>query len=248
MLHNAHLAGDTFWWDGGPVGVLLVHGYTATTAEVRPLGQKLHQQNYTVTGPLLPGHGTTPAEMNRCRWEDWAGHLETVYQALAARCRRVFVGGESMGAVLALQLASRHPEIAGVLAYAPALKIPWRSLLLSYLARPFISHVPKSDAASLNPNWQGYGVNPIPALHQLHRLQREVYRCKLHIRQPLLIVQGRLDKDIDLPAVELWYQQADSPLKELHWLEKSSHVVLLDQEFEQVAAITLKFMERALAV
>lgn len=245
MIFNSHLAGDTFLWENGPIGVLLSHGYTATTAEVRPLGQLLHQQGYTVAGRLLPGHGTTPAEMNRCRWQDWAAALDESYQQLARRCDKVFVGGESMGGVLALHLASHRPEIAGVLAYAPAIKIPRRPLVLSYLARPFIKHVRKKDADNLNPQWQGYGVNPIPALHQLHRLQREVNRRVNHIRQPLLVVQGRQDIDIDLRAVERLFAQVDSPLKEFHWMENSNHVVILETELAQVAAITINFMARA---
>ncbi len=247
MIFNAHLQGDTFLWENGRVGVLLSHGYTATTAEVRPLGQILHRQGYTVAGPLLPGHGTTPAEMNRCRWQDWAAALDESYQSLAGHCDKVFVGGESMGAVLALHLASHRPEIAGVLAFAPAIKIPRRPLTLSYLARPFVKQVRKGDLDNLNPHWQGYGVNPIPALHQLHRLQREVNRRLAHIRQPLLVVQGRNDIDIDLRAVERLFEAAASPLKEFHWMENSNHVVILDKELEQVAEITLNFLARAAA-
>src|SRR5512134_2031037 len=102
---NPHLEGDSFYWPGGPSGILLAHGFTATTAEVRPLARILLDQGYSVAGPLLPGHKTTLEEMNRCRWQDWAGAIETAYRQMAARCERVFVGGESMGGLLALYLA-----------------------------------------------------------------------------------------------------------------------------------------------
>jgi hypothetical protein len=59
-LQNPHLEGDSFTWESGPLGILLLHGFTATTAEVRPLAKLLHQDGYTVSGPLLPGFGTTP--------------------------------------------------------------------------------------------------------------------------------------------------------------------------------------------
>ena len=32
LIHNPHLEGSTFFWEGGPVGVVLSHGYTASTA------------------------------------------------------------------------------------------------------------------------------------------------------------------------------------------------------------------------
>ncbi|MBS1245743.1 MAG: uncharacterized protein H6R36_398 [Chloroflexi bacterium] len=91
IIRNPHLEGDTFFWEGGPVGVLLIHGYTATTAEVRLLGRFLHERGYTVSGPLLPGHGTTPQAMNRCRWQDWTGAVEQAYRQISTRCDRVFV-------------------------------------------------------------------------------------------------------------------------------------------------------------
>jgi len=71
FLRNSHLDGDAFFWQAGKMGALLIHGFTATTAEVRLLGEYLHARGYTISAPLLPGHGTSPAEMNRCKWQDW---------------------------------------------------------------------------------------------------------------------------------------------------------------------------------
>jgi len=122
-IDNPQLEGDPFLWEGGPTGVLLVHGYTATTAEVRPLASILYRQGYTVAGPLLPGHYTHAAEANRYRWRDWVRAVEESYRQLSARCQPVVVGGESTGALLALYLASEHPEVTAILAYAPALKL-----------------------------------------------------------------------------------------------------------------------------
>ena len=207
-LHNPHLEGDSFFWSGGPTGILLSHGWTATTAEVRLLAQRLHKQGYTVSGPLLPGHGATPHEMNRCRWQDWTQAMAAAYQRLAAQCERVFVGGESMGALLALYLAAEQPEVAGILAYAPALRVPRLNTFKARLVVPFIRTVPKRTLHhDADGKWQGYKVNPIPAFLQLIYLQRQVRRRLLDIRQPLLIVQGRLDTVIDLRGIGLLYRE-----------------------------------------
>lgn len=245
LIHNPHLDGDTFFWPGGPIGVLLTHGYTATTAEVRLLARQLHQQGYTVAGPLLPGHGVTPEAMNRCRWQEWAEAVAEAYAELTTHCQYVFVGGESMGALLALYLASEQPEVAGILAYAPALRISRFTCLKARLAAPFISAMPKARIAEDKP-WQGYTVNPIPAFLQLLSGQKEVRRRLPHIRQPLLVIQGCLDRLIDPRGAEILYHEIGSPIKELHWMENSSHVVILDGELEQVTELTLRFIEKVM--
>ncbi|HOT93170.1 MAG TPA: alpha/beta fold hydrolase [Anaerolineae bacterium] len=246
-LRNPHLEGTTFFWEGGPVGVLLSHGYTATTAEVRPLGHYLHERGYTVSGPLLPGHGTTPQEMNRCRWQTWADAFEAAYRDLAARCDRVYVGGESMGGLLALYLASRHPEIAGVMAYAAALIVPSsfaRTFLLPILAPlGIILAKGPSEPNAADARWQGYDHNPLRATQQLFALQTVVRARLSEITQPILIVQGRLDTAVSADAPELIYRSVRSTEKYLYWFEKSTHCVLLDQEWEDVAALTVRFIE-----
>ncbi len=56
FMRNAQLDGDSFFWQGGATGILLIHGFTATTAQVRLLANFLQARNYTVAAPLLPGH------------------------------------------------------------------------------------------------------------------------------------------------------------------------------------------------
>ncbi|MEJ5308617.1 MAG: alpha/beta fold hydrolase [Anaerolineae bacterium] len=246
-LVNPHLEGDSFFWEGGPVGVLLSHGYTATTAEVRLLGRFLHEHGYTVSGPLLPGHGTTPQEMNRCRWQTWAEAFESAYRDLAARCERVFVGGESMGGLLALYLASYHPEVAGVMAYAAALVVPpsfAKTFVLPLLAPlGVILQKGPSTPSAADARWQGYHHNPLRATQQLFALQAATRARLSEITQPILIVQGRLDTSVDASAPDVIYHSVRSTEKHLYWFEHSTHCVLLDQEWEDAAALTLRFIE-----
>lgn len=246
-LHNPHLQGDPFFWEGGDIGVLLSHGFTATPAEVRLLARQLHERGYTVAGPLLPGHGTTPEELNQTRWQDWVQACDEAYQQLLARCKHVFIGGESAGAVIALYLASEHPQAAGVLTYAPAIKLTLRAVdvVRLYLAAPFLASIPKSDIDS-NDNWQGYPVNPLKGTIQLLRLQRQVRRRLPRIRQPVLVFQGRLDTTVHPDAGKLILQGINSTVKELHWMENSHHVIILDCELDQVTEITLRFIEQVL--
>ncbi len=248
-LKNSHLEGDSFYWEGGPVGVLISHGFTATSAEVRLLAGYLRERGYTVAGPLLPGHGTTIEEMNRCRWHDWVRGVEQTYQELARRCQKVVVGGESMGSLLALYLAAEHPEAAAVLAYAPAVHAAnWPTRAVASLMAPFVPYrVPSPGPKSVvDERWKGYPVQPVPAATQLFRLQKEVRQRLPLIHQPVLVVQGRLDRSIFPDCPEIVMGKVRSEIKEVHWMDKSEHCVLLDQEWEKVAEITAKFLTQVL--
>ena len=146
LIFNPQLEGEPFFWEGGPTGVLLIHGYTATTAEVRPLARFLHEHGYTVAGPLLPGHFTRPEDANRHTWHDWVRVAEEAYRKLTARCTRVVVGGESTGALLALYLASEHPEVLAVLTYAPALRLKMNAAMIAAIRvlAPFVPYIRKT--------------------------------------------------------------------------------------------------------
>jgi len=246
-MRNPQLEGSAFYWEAGPTGVLLCHGFTATTAEVRLLAQALLARGYTVAGPLLPGHGTSPQDCNRYTWEDWYSSLDQAYQQLAARCQTVVVGGESTGALLALRLIAGHPEVTAILCYAPALRLKLgrgKIFLLSLLV-PFLTSIPKAPSTDNNP-WQGYSVQPLKGARQLLRLQKVVLPLLPQVRQPILIMQGRLDPAVHPDSPQVIFDNIGSATKELHWLEHSTHCVILDKEHDLAASLTLDFLRRVI--
>lgn len=246
-IHNPHLNGNPFFWPGQQDGILLIHGFTATVAEVRPLAEALHQAGFSIAAPLLPGHYTRPEDLNRVRWQDWVAAVQQAYRQLADRCERVIVGGESTGGLLSLYLAAQIPQITALLLYAPALRLNARPFdrLRLYLAAPFLPWIPKNNMDS-DDLWQGYPVNPLKGVIQLLELQKHVRPLLRKIRQPTLIVQGVLDQTVhpDVPADIC--RQIQSEVCEIHWMHRSGHCVILDQERQEVFEITLQFIDRVL--
>ena len=99
---------EPFYCAGGETGVLLLHGLTGSPAEMRLLGESLAEAGFTVLAVRLPGHGTIPEDLERMTAGDWLSAAMDGYAVLAsdARVRRIAVVGHSMGALLALMLAS----------------------------------------------------------------------------------------------------------------------------------------------
>jgi carboxylesterase len=232
-MKNAHLDGESFFLEGGPVGAVLIHGLTATTAEVRPLGEYLHGKGFTVSAPLLPGHGTHPDELNRCKWLDWYESAEAAFLEMRQRSEKVFIGGESMGALLALLIASRYEQVSGLFLAAPALKI--RRLQAAYLMQYFIHHMDKHQAEDNLP-WKGYNVYPVRSLVQLLKLQSVVKKELPAVTQPLLVFIGGKDQSVPPESGEMIIARVGSKEKQLVRMPESPHVMLLAQERESIFA------------
>ena len=250
VLHNPHLEGGEFFWKAGSVGVLLSHGYTATTAEVRLFAKRLHDKGFTVAGPLLAGHGTQPADLNHVRWQDWVESGEKVYQQLASQCEHVFIGGESMGALVALYLANRHPAARGVLLYAPAIELTISTVdkVKLYLGSSFMPYA-KRETLDTSDKWQGYHPElPTKGILQLLQFQHAVKQVLPNITQPIIVFQGRKDTTVVPQAGDIILRHVRSKVQEHHWMERSAHPILIEEELDEVTNLSLSFMERTLAL
>ncbi len=247
FLHNPHLDGDAFFWPAGRTGILLSHGYTATTAEIRPLAEKLHEKGYTVAAPLLPGHGTSPEDLNRVRWQDWARCGQDMLNHLFDTCERVLVGGESMGGLLALYLASQNPKVAGLLLYAPAIALNMgpADLAKLYLGAPFVTQVSRASLDN-GQSWQGYPGLPLKGAIELLAFGKATRAQLSKIHQPLLLFQGRFDTTVAAKAGDVILSGVASTVKARYWMEKSHHTLTLDVELDEIADRTIEFIEQLL--
>lgn len=235
--------------DGGPVGVVLIHGFTGSVAETRPMGEYLAARGLTVRCPLLPGHGTTALDLTRIRWADWAGEVEAALSAVQARCPVVYCGGLSLGSLLALWLGAGHPELAGLIVMAPAVKVRDRRMPLTLGLRYLIKYNPSGgmgDADAGDPRltdriWS-YDETPLWGAAEVYLLQRRVRRALGRVHQPVLIVQGRRDATLEPDAAQVVYDGVSSADRELVWLENSGHNILADGEREQLWARTYEWI------
>jgi len=239
---------EPFYLAGNQTGILLLHGFTGAPAEMRLLGNYLHQRGLTVHAPLLPGHGTTAVDLNRRRWPEWAEAAAAALQRLQYHCQPVFMAGLSLGSLLTLYLAAQERQLAGIIAYSPAMGIPdWRSRFLG-IARYFVAMQPKgpeflADPAAAERLWC-YDQYPIAAAHEVQKFIRQVRRRLPYISCPTLIVHSRLDTAVAADSAAIVYQEIPAVDKEILTLHDSGHALTVDKEWEQVAAHSYAFIQR----
>ncbi len=235
---------------GGPHGALVLHGFTGSPVSMRPLAEALAAAGFAVELPLLPGHGTSVEDMQATNWPDWVAAAEDAYAALAARVSgRVVVVGLSMGGALACLLASRHPEIAGLVAINPIVSEPAgiRELLDAMIAGGDTTmDAIGSDIADPDADEQAYSLTPLRPLLSLVEAAGPLSDALGTIACPTLIITSRQDHTVE-PANSDVLAAAVAGAVERVWLERSFHVATLDFERAEVEAATVAFAARVTA-
>jgi carboxylesterase len=251
--------------------LILIHGLTGTPNEMRFLAWFFHAQGYTVSCPRLANHGQPLPVLRATPWQEFYATVRNAYAGLQARYAQVFVGGLSMGALLALLLADEFPAIAGVSCLSPTLfydgwNVPWYNFLL-YLAPwtglqdffYFKEEPPyglknerirsrvhqfyaKADLSDLHDvDRFGYPYFPVRLLSELRRLVRHLRRRLGFIHSPCQVIQARHDDVSSVRNARLIHDRVAAVRKEIVYLEDSYHIITADQERGKVATAMLEF-------
>jgi carboxylesterase len=244
-----HLA-KSFYFKGGEVGVLLVHGFTASPTETLPLGKYLHEKGYTVHGVLLAGHGTNYQELSKFSWQDWYESVEKGCNYLKDRCEVIIPIGISLGALLCLYLLHKHPELKiqklGLLAPPFALKSRLIRLIGFFsVFRKFLYKGEESLQYFKDHNLYSYMYRPTASILQLTRFLKHLHKENMCINVPTLIAYGTLDEMISIPAISDAIKQKFSPNAKIVTLElpNSSHILTVEPDSEELFKKVEKFLK-----
>jgi carboxylesterase len=221
---------------GKEIGVLLIHGFTGTTAELRPLGKHLHAQGYTVHAPLLKGHGVSPENMSCTTWVDWWASAREGYERLKQEgCQEIVVMGLSMGGLLALKIAQYQP-VLGIATLCAPIKVRDKRLgMVRYLQHvmPYKKRIGQK-AEHIERELYHYDRTPLSCVVSLAKLMENTLKVIPHIHQPILIVQADRDETVDPCSGDLLYKQIGSSKKQLIRYPNSTHIITLDKDREEL--------------
>jgi carboxylesterase len=241
------LAGaEPFSAEGGPTGVVVLHGFTGNPQSMRPLAGALATAGFSVELPLLPGHGTCVEDMVPTRWSDWSATAEAAYRDLAGRCDRVFAAGLSMGGSLAIWLAERHPDIAGVIVINPLVDPPasvFRDMLSGMVEEGGIS-VPAigSDIAMPGAPESAYNASPIEAMLSMFEGVDAIAAGLGDLRCPVLLLSSRIDHVVPPESGDVLAAGAAGPVERV-FLERSFHVATLDYDAREIEGRAIAFVD-----
>ncbi|MBM9511799.1 alpha/beta fold hydrolase [Desulfogranum marinum] len=235
-------------------GILLVHSYLATPLEVKEFAGYLHKKGYWVYAPRLPGHGTCAADLAGRSYQEWINEVDAGYALLSNTCRRVVVGGVSVGGNLALHLASRVPDIAGVFAICPPMQLrdysstfmpasdTWNKMVQKIKGEHPDEQFLKFAAESPHIN---YDRNPVQGIKQVGNLLDDLEKRFAKVTMPSLIIHADHDPVVRRKGSRKLFDRLASVQKEYVLMNSDRHVIVQGAGVEKVFQRVRLFIEGA---
>ena len=227
-------------------GVLLIHGFTGSPGEIKPLGEYLAKKGFHVRAVLLPGHCTSPEDLEKTTWEDWAKKVREEYHAFSSELNApVFVSGLSLGGALTLYLAEVEKDIPAIAPLAAPVKLP-AIVKLAPLILKFERFIKARPKVKYEIKHYFYDKIPVKSVIEVVKIVNFVRENLKKIISPTLIVQGLKDETISPDNARIIYNNISSEIKEILWLKNTHHVIPLDVEreraFEAIANFFMRFI------
>ena len=235
-----------FTFEGGDRAVLLLHGFTGNSADVRMLGRFLEKKGYTCHAPIFKGHGVPPEELVHTGPEDWWQDVMEAYQLLKDKgFEKIAVAGLSLGGVFSLKLGYTVPVLGVVPMCAPMYIKSEETMyqgILAY-AREYKNREQKSPE-QIEQEMLEFQKTPMNTLKALQELIADVRNNVDMIYAPTFVVQARHDEMINTDSANIIYNGVESTLKDIKWYEDSTHVITLDKQRDELHEDVYNFLEQ----
>jgi carboxylesterase len=238
----------SFFFEGGDTGCLLIHGFTGTPQNIRPLGDFLARRGLTVLAPRLHGHGTSLEEFEQSGPEDWIATINAGLDQLKRTCSSVCAIGISMGGTLALHLgATRGDDLACIgCINGPAMDMPAFDAAADDPNTPARIPAPWSDPRILTKDLNSAGITyleiPKVTLKKALRLFKQVQGELGQVRVPTVLFYSRDDAIVDPANGTFILERLATNQKRLVELVDSAHEATLDFDLERIGLEWLAFV------
>lgn len=242
----------------------MLHGLGANAIELAGLARHLNQEGFTVRVPHMQGYTFgSPTET----WEEWLESAQQHYWDLKSRCETVSVVGLSMGATLALKLASVEEPTSIVLLSACLAYNGWSIPFYSFLLRvapylPFLQAYRFAEAEPYGIKNEEMRARVKRALAQNHvaesgadalsykqisqglRLVDHIGSCLEGVQAPALFIHAADDETVHPKSIQRALPRISSKVKRLHLLGDCYHMLTVDNERDTVNHETTLFLKQ----
>ena len=251
--------------------VLLFHGLLSSPQEFGLITHWLRNNGLAHEAPVVPGY-TMATDVAEPDWRRWRDAAQEVVESGGAAGEPVILGGLCMGGVLAAAVAMKtRRKVAGLVLMSPTFIYDgWGLPPIRHLRR--IGYWSGLDRFFSVKEREPYGVKspkirkwiiremderaisavgpsriPLTALREGERMMAEVRAHLAELDCPLFIMHAREDEITTLASVQKLFDSLPVRDKELAVLENSYHMITIDNDRHEVAALLKQFVDRVSA-
>lgn len=236
---------EPFTFEAGSRAVLLLHGFTGHTADVRMLGRFLEKKGYTTHAPIYKGHGVSPEELITTSPRDWWNDVERAYQHLVTLGHQeIAVAGLSMGGALGLKLANCQKVKAVIPMCTPMYFDNGTQLTkgFQFFATQY-KQLEQKDAQTIEQEVAYLMEHSTNMFKEIGAFIKEVKDMVDMVYTPAMVVQARKDQMINPESANYIFEHIATDEKKLKWYENSGHVITLDKEKDILHEDIYTFLE-----
>lgn len=228
------------------IGIIFVHGFTGSPISMRPWAEFFHNKGYSISVPLLPGHGTKPSDLNSVKWQQWPAKVEEELDWMHAQGMTVFIFGLSMGGGTTLNVALKNSSsIAGLVLVNPMIHVKFVTPQIAWAISRFqkMRDSVGDDIKKPGVTEHGYDLLSGIGLYQLLKMLSYT-RKRLHdVSAPLLLFHSKEDHVLPVTNTEIVMKGVGSIPKQRIELINSYHVATLDYDQEIIFENSLLFVQ-----
>jgi len=236
---------EPFTFEAGNRAVLLLHGFTGHSADVRMLGRYLEKKGYTTHAPIYRGHGQEPEALLHSSPDEWWEDILTAYNHLKnLGYNEIAVAGLSMGGALALKLAIKY-ELKGVIPMCTPMYFDNQKQLTQaflYFARQF-KKFEKKDEQTIKKEVDLLQQNSAELFNEIGTFVEQVNGIIDRVDIPTFVVQASKDEIINPESATFIYENIKNEKKDLKWYENSTHLITFGDEKDILHEDIYNFLE-----
>ena len=201
-------------------GCLLIHGLGGGLHEVEPLIKPLEEKGFVVAAPKLKGHTGNWKDLKDTDYKQWIFSAETALLKLVQQCSKIFIVGQGIGGLIAIELATRYNIAALVCINTPA------------YSRYIIG-------ASLS----GNGKLPWSAVKNLRALLAKTKPLMPRIKIPVKIAQSEDDNTSRRQSAQYLMKHIPALVKQPSYYTGVGHSILASNKSKELTADIISFFE-----
>ncbi|OSZ79354.1 hypothetical protein CAP35_14170 [Chitinophagaceae bacterium IBVUCB1] len=199
-------------------GCLLIHGLGGGVHEVEPLIKPLEAKGFVVAAPKLKGHGGDMKDLKASDYKQWIFSAETALLKLVQQCKKIFIVGQGMGGLIAIELATRYNIAALACINTPA------------YSRFIIGNV-----------LRGGGRLPWATVKNLRALLAKVKPLMPRIKIPVKIAQSEDDNTSRRASAAYLMKHIPSIVKQPSYYKGAGHSIMLSSQQDALVQDVINF-------